>query len=197
MRKWLWGALIVALIAIWGAYGLVDSASADTQRTYLGASKCRTCHKKDEVGAQYPKWEAGPHAGAYKTLAGEEAKKIAAEKGLGNPQEAAECLKCHVTGYGVAADFLGPKYDMAEGVGCESCHGPGGDYYKKATMVSIIKGEVEAASVGLVKPTEETCTGCHNEESPTFDGFNFDEMFKKIAHPIPEAHKATYKSSGS
>jgi hypothetical protein len=27
---------------------------------------------------------------------------------------------------------------------------------------------------------------CHNEESPTFAGFNFDESWAKIAHPVPE-----------
>jgi len=156
------------------------------QRTFIGVARCKTCHRKPEVGEQFRIWEESAHSKAYQTLASEEAKAIGAKKGIENPQTADECLKCHVTGHGVAAEFLGPKYDIADGVGCESCHGPGGDYYKKATMEAAYKGEIKPESVGLVIPTEETCTGCHNEESPTFKSFNFEEMAKKIAHPIPE-----------
>lgn len=157
------------------------------QRTFIGVARCKMCHRKPDTGDQFGVWESSAHAKAYETLASDEAKAIGAKKGIENPQTADECLKCHVTGHGVAAEFLGPKYDIADGVGCESCHGPGGDYYKKATMEGVFKGEIEPASVGLVVPTEETCTGCHNEESPTFKSFNFDEMVKKIAHPVPKA----------
>jgi len=159
---------------------------SDGEHTFIGVARCKTCHRKPESGGQFGIWEASAHSKAYATLASEEAKAIGAKKGIDNPQTSDECLKCHVTGHGVAAELLGPKYDIADGVGCESCHGAGGDYYKKATMVGLYKGEIEPASVGLVMPTAETCTGCHNEGSPTFDGFDFDEMVKKIAHPIPE-----------
>jgi hypothetical protein len=36
-------------------------------------------------------------------------------------------------------------------------------------------------------PTAETCHGCHNEESPTFKDFNFEERVAQIAHPYPES----------
>ena len=38
---------------------------------------------------------------------------------------------------------------------------------------------------GLILPTEEVCKTCHNEESPTFEAFNFAEMSAKIAHDDP------------
>jgi hypothetical protein len=53
-------------------------------------------------------------------------------------------------------------------------------------MKAIFAGEVDPASVGLLAVTEESCTGCHNEKSPGFKGFNFEEMSAKIAHPYPE-----------
>ncbi|RMG29061.1 MAG: cytochrome C554 [Methanobacteriota archaeon] len=158
----------------------------ETQRTYVGVRKCKTCHKKPEQGEQYRIWSESKHAKAYETLGGPEAMKIAKEKGIENPQEAPECLKCHVTAYGVDAKFLGPKYKKEDGVGCESCHGPGGDYYKKKTMKAIRAGEIDPASVGLIKPDEKVCTKCHNEESPNYKPFNFEEFKKKIAHPIPQ-----------
>ena len=154
---------------------------------FIGATRCRTCHRKEEDGAQYDKWAAGPHAGAYNTLATDEAKAIAAEKGIDNPQEAEACMKCHATGFGVAAELQGSKFDITEGVTCEACHGAGGEYYKKATMEGIAAGDIDGATVGYVVPTEATCTSCHNEESPTYKAFNYDEYFAKIAHPVPSA----------
>ena len=163
-----------------------DQLALQDQRTFIGTTRCKTCHRKPASGEQFRIWEESAHSKAYVTLASAEAKEIGAKKGIENPQTADACLKCHATGAGVDAKFLGPKYDIADGVGCESCHGPGQDYYKKATMVLIYKGELDPASVGLVVPTEKTCVGCHNAESPTFKSFNFEESWKKIAHPTPE-----------
>jgi hypothetical protein len=42
---------------------------------------------------------------------------------------------------------------------------------------------------GLVIPDEQVCIKCHNEESPDFKGFDFDEYFAKIAHPDPTLAK--------
>lgn len=153
---------------------------------FRGVDGCKTCHRKPEDGEQFRLWEESPHAKAYDVLASDEAKAIAAECGIDNPQESGECLKCHVTAFGVDESRLGSKYAMTDGVGCESCHGAGGDYYKKSTMEGIAAGEIDPASVGLVIPTEETCVTCHNEESPSYKAFNFAEAKEKIAHPIPE-----------
>lgn len=98
---------------------------------YIGATKCKTCHQKDADGAQFSKWLDSKHSKAYETLASEEAKKIAKEKGIADPQKAKECIKCHVTGYDADASLLGPKYAVEEGVSCESCHGPGSEYKSK------------------------------------------------------------------
>ena len=68
---------------------------------YVGAGTCKTCHKKELMGNQYGAWQKSPHAKAFETLKSDAAQKIAAEKGISGPaNEAAECLKCHVTAYG-------------------------------------------------------------------------------------------------
>ena len=120
---------------------------------------------------------------AYATLAGDAAKEAGKKAGIeGDPQKSPKCLKCHVTAYGVDAKLLGPKYSMEDGVECESCHGPGGDYMK----LSIMKDKEKAIANGLVMPTEKSCLTCHNDESPTFTKFVYKEMYPKIAHPIPK-----------
>lgn len=156
------------------------------QRTYIGVARCKMCHRKPEGGNQFGIWEESAHSKAYEVLASDRAKEIGKKAGIEDPQTADECLKCHVTAHGVDAEFLGPKYDIADGVGCESCHGPGGDYYKKSTMEGVHSGEIDPESVGLIRPTAEVCAGCHNHESPTFTGFDFEKSVAKIAHPIPE-----------
>ncbi len=156
------------------------------QRVFVGNDKCKPCHMSPKKGAQYKSWTESKHAKAYETLATDKAKEFGARVGVTNPQEDAKCLKCHIDGYGVDAQFLGEKYNKAQGVGCESCHGAGGDYWTKEVMADITAGKIDGATVGLVKPTEETCKRCHNEESPSFQAFNFEEMQKKITHPMPK-----------
>jgi hypothetical protein len=196
MRKHMIGFLAVILTFL-GAVAILSTASAEEKmHGFVGVGKCKTCHKTDSQGNQYGIWMESRHAKAYETLGGDKAKAIAKEKGIADPQKADECLKCHVTAHGVAADMLGSKYAAEDGVGCESCHGGGADYYKKKTMVAVLTGEIEAKSVGLVLPDEKVCTTCHNSESPTFDSFDFKEMAAKIAHPIPDERKAKYSEGG-
>ena len=172
--------------------GAVAGASAE-QREFLGAAKCKMCHNKAKSGEQYKIWAAASHAKAFEVLASEQSLAIAKERGIADPQKADECLKCHVTAHGVDAAHLGKKYAMEEGVSCESCHGAGGDYQKLKVMKQITSCEIDGATVGLITPDEALCVTCHNEESPTFEGFDYEEAVKAIAHPIPEAHMAQYK----
>ncbi|MDQ7053400.1 MAG: hypothetical protein Q9P14_11070 [candidate division KSB1 bacterium] len=54
-------------------------------------------------------------------------------------------------------------------------------------MIAISKGEIDPASVGLIKPDEKTCKNCHNEKSPTFKEFDYGEKFyEKIKHEKPK-----------
>jgi len=172
---------------------------------YVGSTKCKSCHKKAESGDQWNKWLEGPHAGAFETLKSDAALKIGKERGLTTtPDKAPECVVCHTTGfdkggYAIMDDEFWAQttskgkptkevklMKALQSVGCENCHGPGSDYKSKKVMMGITDGSIDGASVGLVKPVESTCKGCHNENSPSYKGFDFAEMYKKIAHESPE-----------
>ena len=165
-----------------------EAAEKKPQAAYIGVEACGKCHKRDSTGNQLGQWKETKHAKAYATLATPEAKKIAAEKGIADPQKDDKCLKCHVTAHGVDASLIaepaeGKKgHQIEDGVGCESCHGPGSLYKKRKTM----KSREASVAAGLIIPDEKTCKKCHNEESPTFKGFNYEEMEKKIDHPNPK-----------
>ncbi len=173
----------LALTAALAAF-LVGSAVAE-ERAYVGLKKCKMCHKKDDKGNQYGQWLETAHAKAFETLGTDKAIEKAKEVGVDNPQENAACLKCHVTGYG-EDEALTLKLVKENGVTCESCHGAGGDYYKKKTMNAIAEGKTDRESVGLIKPDKAVCERCHNEDNPFHEGFDFDAAFEKIAHPRPD-----------
>ncbi len=160
------------------------SQLANADHEIIGAPKCKSCHKT-KTGDQWKAWTESAHAGAFETLASDEAKKIAADNGLGDPQAEDACLKCHATrvflGAGVAISEKA-KYADSEGVGCEACHGPGSDYKPKKIMT-----DPEAArAAGMVSVKSiDACARCHNEESPTFRAFDFEESWAKIAHSVP------------
>lgn len=172
------------------ALGVTLSANAQEKVfKYEGAASCKMCHMTPKSGAAYKIWQASKHAKAYATLASEEAKAIGKKLGIADPQKSEKCLSCHVTAAGVDAKLLGPKYSIEEGVGCESCHGPGSEYKSKKVMDGLFAKTIEPASVGLILPTEENCKKCHNDKSPTFKGFDFEKMKAQIAHPVPKGEK--------
>lgn len=129
-----------------------------------GRSGCRRCHLREYRG-----WEDTPHASALDTLPEEE---------RANP----ECLQCHTTGYGEESGFQSVEEtpELAN-VTCEACHGPGSIYKDREMM----KDREASMANGLIIPDEETCRGCHNEQSPTFPGsFDFEEMKAEGVHEI-------------
>lgn len=171
--------LTVVFLAI-----LVFQTYAQDVPKYIGADKCKTCHKKAEDGEQFKIWSESPHANAMKTLASDEAKKIAKAKGIADATKDANCTKCHSTFASIDAKLLDAKTKLTldEGVSCESCHGPGSEYKSKKTM----QDQKLSIAAGLIIPDEKTCTSCHNDKSPTFKSFDFKKASEKIAHSIPK-----------
>jgi hypothetical protein len=165
---------------------LVATQAAAAEPAIIGAPKCKICHTA-KTGNQWEKWLDSNHAKAFTALASDEAKQIAAAQGLGDPQQEQACLKCHTTqgflGTEVAVDAKA-KYDASEGVGCESCHGAGSAYKGRKVMQDADASK----AAGLLRDRSAAfCTKCHNEESPTFKGFDFEESWAKIAHPVTES----------
>lgn len=183
------GILVALLLVVAASFAFGQDKKEEKTFAYVGAKKCMPCHMNPKKGAQYKQWQTTKHSKAYETLGTDEAKAVAKKAGLeGDPQKSDECLKCHVTGYEAKDDLKTDKYDMTDGVWCETCHGPGSEYWKMPVMMGINKGTMQASDYGLtVKPTKETCVECHNENNPTHKGFDFETMYKKIAHPFPQS----------
>jgi hypothetical protein len=171
------------------------ASAAEKVPQYVGATGCKSCHKKELIGNQYGEWLKGSHHKALETLKSQKALDIAKEKGLTTPpSESDDCVRCHATSHDLTPAQIKKKPLVADdGVQCESCHGPGSLYKKKKTMSDRDK----AVAAGMWEPEkdEKICTACHNSDSPTWDpakGFDYEAAMEKIAHPIPEAVKGRY-----
>ena len=178
---------IYALAIVFSIAVMAMGFTQEETHKYAGTKACMPCHTGAKKGDQAGIWKASSHAKAYEALSSVKAIDAAKAKGIDKPQEAKECLECHTLGKTVPATALDEKFDIKDGVQCESCHGAGSDYRKPA----IMKDKAQAVAAGMTDwkddaAIEAFCKGCHNEKSPTFKGFNFAEMYAKIKHAKPK-----------
>lgn len=176
---------ILTLVVMTGAVG-VSAARAD-EFAYVGTKQCKRCHLK-----QWKSWAETSMAQAFETLkpgVAAEAKEAAGLDPATDYTVVDGCVVCHVTGYGREGGFIDIEStpDLA-GVGCESCHGPGGTYtqdeYMSLGNKEFLKSELLA--VGFVSPVGEAqCVTCHNAASPFVsesDVFHFEELKNADTH---------------
>ena len=171
----------IAILAVATLWTFNSFAAERAAADLVGVKTCGICHKKDDSGNQLAKWQAGPHAKAFETLGTPAAKEVGKKLGIDDPQKSGKCLKCHSTAYNFTEAVATEKIKVEEGVSCESCHGPGKKYMGKTTMEDLEK----AKAAGLVHPATESCKLCHNDQSPSFKGFDEKAYVEKIAHPNP------------
>jgi peroxiredoxin len=130
---------------------------------YVGSEACQPCHARE-----HEVWSQSRHAASLRSLE---------TKGQGGD---ARCQPCHVTALGRPGGFApdaaaSAQSDLAR-VGCESCHGPGGDHVGESakrvgTIVSL--GDKCDSCVIL-----QICGTCHDDANDP--GFEF-EVEQKIA----------------
>lgn len=139
----------------------------EIQGEFVGSEKCANCHEKS-----YLIWKKSGHAKAWDTLVQ-----------LDPPRTSdPECISCHVTGWHPTRYFPYQSGFLSEkqtphliNVGCESCHGPGGEHVA-AEMGSDIERQLRAAKAMVVTKEEaessevHNCRNCHDlDNSPDFD----------------------------
>ncbi len=162
-----------------GAAAAALNAGEETKFTYVGSKACKKCHIK-----QYKSWKKTKMAKGLEILKPGQAKEAKEKYKLDPAKDYStdkSCLKCHTTGYGEPGGYAIPdpkdadavkKAKNLEGVGCESCHGPGSAYAKVFKEIQKSKREYkqeELYKVGLKKMGKESCVNCHNDKSPTYD----------------------------
>jgi len=157
-----------------------------------GSQKCGECHSLKNLGDQQSVWEKSRHWESYKILLTEKAVSFASKNNLEAPHNNTLCLKCHTTEFSLKDFDKSPVYDINEGIGCESCHGAGSNYYP----AELHKEESEFKRNGGIVGDESTCKSCHSpkgnpeqkisEDVCPFqtEDFIYKTAFEKIKHPL-------------
>jgi hypothetical protein len=134
----------------------VERELPSTGGMYAGNASCKTCHP-----SEYASWKKTKHSHAYHTLV---------EKGHENDPD---CLTCHTVGFGFQTGFINePQTPTLADVGCENCHGVGGNHVKNPQS-------------GYGKVTKTNCLTCHTPENSS--NFDYDVYFPKILHGAMKA----------
>jgi len=142
---------------------------------FQGVATCAgsTCHgrlegdgkivRQDELSRwQEPSSTSGAHSRAYTALAGHRGQQIATSLGLGDATRAPACLGCHTTT--APSGLRGARFQIADGVGCEACHGASSGWL--ASHYAVGASHAANLAQGLI-PLENAetraslCLDCH------------------------------------
>ncbi|HEY0960718.1 MAG TPA: multiheme c-type cytochrome [Novosphingobium sp.] len=157
------------------ACGLNAASPVTAAGQYEGVASCAgsTCHGRNEGDGkvvrqdelrywQEPSSKTGAHSRAYAALASPRGQRIAASLGLGNATSATACLGCHAT-FAPAAQ-RGARFQLGDGVGCESCHGPSGGWLSSHYAVPATRASnIAQGMIALDNPRTRAgvCLDCH------------------------------------
>ncbi len=141
------------LLAEWGA---IHKNLLPSQIAHVGSEACKSCHE-----AEYATWSASPHARAGRRL------------DQATQKRDTDCLRCHTTGFGRDGGFpdgaaIADHTDLGR-VGCESCHGPGGEHVSDGArrIGSIVSLGDKCDSCVIL----QICGSCHDDANDP--GFEF------------------------
>lgn len=142
------------LSAAGGVRPLIDWDPAFHGR-FVGTDRCVSCHADQAQQHRVTK-----HALAFNTL-------IRAGR-----QMTTRCTPCHVVGFALPTGWnpVSPA-DRLRHIGCESCHGAGGDHADHPGHGNIRR-----------TPLKETCLSCHDpKHSPDFEA-TFQRRWNSVRH---------------
>ena len=144
--------ILLVLVACALVAGMVASsffagdAVGQEKAEYKGSGKCKSCHKE-----QYTAWSEMKHSKAFEILKPEQVASGKDEKGQA-------CVQCHTTGHGMGGFTSVEATPKLVGVGCESCHGAGGNHV--TVMLNAMMEETEVTDKQISKSVG--CVKCHN-----------------------------------
>jgi Cytochrome c554 and c-prime len=139
---------------------------------YVGPGSCSAvaCHgaitpqvKTKVLQNEYSTWVTqDKHARAYSALDGSLSRQMTSILKIGPANKSKRCLVCHALS--IEPAHRAREFDVAEGVSCESCHGPASAWLgphiqptaNHADMVRL--GLVDNKSLGV---RSESCLSCH------------------------------------
>lgn len=164
-------AMMLCIGLLYGVAALAAPLPYTDGNKHLGMATCSgsACHGSTRafidaavMQNEYYIWtREDRHARAFKTLLGDESKRIGRLLGI-QPESDARCLVCHSDF--VPEDQRGKRFRLSDGVGCEACHGGAENYL--GPHVSGDVSHAENVAAGLYpseRPSDRArlCLSCH------------------------------------
>jgi hypothetical protein len=151
---------------------LMASASAEPTHTnarFMGVGSCSSsnCHGsvKPLTGSpvlqnEYYTWlKHDKHSRAYSVLRNEDGKRMASLLGIADATKDRLCLECHAT-YVPEESLRGEKFQIEDGVSCESCHGAAEKWLSTHTDSEATHKDNLANGLANIVPLPERATMC-------------------------------------
>ncbi len=133
---------------------------------FVGSESCVGCHAQ-----QHELWKNSPHAHAFDTL----------ERNGASGK--ADCQRCHTTGFGEEGGFPAGGEAMRQ-VGCESCHGPGGNHVaetaRKQGTILALTDKCDSCVILQI------CGSCHDDANDANFEFELKDKIDRIRHGMRE-----------
>lgn len=163
-------AFQITLALLWVITAQVHAQSAASK--HMGVTTCSSsvCHGAvtpnntyDVLLNEYVTWShRDAHSKAYTALSSLKSRQIGAKLGIADPTQAEECLDCHTDN--VPPQQRGEKFSLADGIGCEACHG--GAEYWLATHTSKRTTYRDNLAHGMyptadLRQRAQLCLSCH------------------------------------
>lgn len=130
---------------------------------YADSNACATCHPK-----AFATWQQSGHARAFASLVSKDSD--------ADPS----CISCHAVGFGEAGGYRrSMDGKMLVNVGCESCHGPGGEHVRLHT--AALSASPPTQVLLKMRPVGAgQCMQCHHGEFSR--PFKWEDFWPLIAH---------------
>lgn len=177
MRYFSVTALVGAVLLAFALPAAAADALTDAAK-HLGVQSCagNNCHGAVQplTNSHVPQneyfiWsQKDKHAKAYVALTNDRSKRIAKNLGLPDAEHASLCLDCHADNVG--PDRRGPTFQLADGVGCETCHGGAEPWLGTHLSGAGHQANIAAGLYPTDKPEAraERCMTCHVGNSTRF-----------------------------
>jgi hypothetical protein len=156
---------------------------------HIGVASCSgsSCHGSAErprnspvPGNEFLIWsQKDKHRNAYNVLLQDRAIKMARALGLPDAANAKVCLDCHADN--VASGQRGPTFQIADGIGCEACHGGASRWLGSHISGATHQANIQAGLYPTDQPIAraEKCLSCHFGDATRF----LDHRLYGAGHP--------------
>ena len=161
-----------ALCGLWQPASAQPMVGQSNGAIHLGVQSCGSsaCHSADKPwpNSRVRQDEAltwareDRHARAYRTLLTEQSQRIAHNLGLESAAMATLCLDCHADN--ATPTERGPLFNLADGVGCERCHGGAAKWLgPHAADTGTRRATIQAGLYPTDEPVAraQLCISCH------------------------------------